>query len=103
MSELVVPSDLRLRFARFGQAEQVLGRLGETIEQIHDLNLAGAGNTSDEIAQTYRSKVDGPTDNLKVLVKRVQGVLLMTDEGGQHASDTFDQGEVDAGNQGRRW
>ncbi|MFY1650345.1 hypothetical protein ACN27J_05550 [Solwaraspora sp. WMMB762] len=103
MSELMVPSDLRNRFARFGQAEQVLARLGDTIEQIHELNLAGAGNTGDEIAQTYRSKVDGPTDNLKVLVERVRGVLLMTDENGQQVSNIFDQGEVDAGGAGRRW
>ncbi|WP_326553462.1 hypothetical protein [Micromonospora sp. NBC_01813] len=103
MSELSVPSDLRLRFSRFGQAEQVLGRLGDTIDRIHDLNLAGAGDTSDEIAQVYRSKVDGPTANLKTLVGTVRDVLLMTDENGQQAGDTFEQGESDAGGLGRRW
>ncbi|MDG4765992.1 hypothetical protein O7632_18065 [Solwaraspora sp. WMMD406] len=103
MSELSVPSDLRLRFSRFGQAEQVLARLDDAIDQIHELNLAGAGDTSDEIAQVYRSKVDGPTANLKTLVGTVRAVLLMTDDNGQQADNTFDQGESDAGNRGRRW
>jgi hypothetical protein len=103
MSELVVPSDLRLRFARFGQAEQVLARLTEVVDRIHELNLQGAGNPNDEIASTYRAKVDEPTANLKVLVGQVRTVLLMTDEDGQLADLTFSQGEADAVNRGGRW
>jgi hypothetical protein len=102
MSEILVPSDLKNRFHRFGVAAGLVDALGDELTVVTRENKDAAG-VDDDIANAYHGQVNGPTHNLLTLVNDISVALGLTGDSGEIVTTQFDEGEEHAGGSARKF